>query len=61
MDVLTTPFARKVLPRFGAWFYRILEQEKPLANMGETTPARELVYNEGGERTQHVSPRTDTV
>jgi hypothetical protein len=59
MDVLTTPFARKVLPRFGAWFYRILE---PLcANMGETTPARELVYNEGGERTQHVSPRTDTV
>jgi hypothetical protein len=38
----------------------ILIVESLCANMGETTPARELVYNEGGERTQHVSPRTDT-
>lgn len=29
MSILTTPFARKVLPRFGAWFYRALEQEEP--------------------------------
>jgi len=29
MDPLNTPFARKVLPRFAAWFDQVLEQEKP--------------------------------